>query len=143
MRTILVAPEMRMTKRFIDAVCYQDFNVMRAEHSEAHKRQLNMRWVVVTDEHGKRRLQMRWTGARSSVPPTSRSSTSQSVQPAMGRGSDPTPGPEAQLNLNDLVAREGVEPPTPAFSGLRTTSVSPLSFNNLTLQSGPSFVTTL
>jgi hypothetical protein len=42
-----------------------------------------------------------------------------------------------------LVARDGVEPPTPAFSGLRTTSVSPLSFNNLTLQSGPSFVTTL
>jgi len=47
------------------------------------------------------------------------------------------------LNLTWLVAREGVEPPTPAFSGLRTTSVSPLSFNNLTLQSGPSFVTTL
>jgi hypothetical protein len=41
------------------------------------------------------------------------------------------------LKVNDLVAREGVEPPTPAFS------VSPLSFNNLTLQSGPSFVTTL
>jgi len=85
MCTILVAPEMRMTKRFIDAVCYQDFNVMRAEHSEARKRQLSMKWVVVTDEHGKRRLQMRWTGARSPVPPTFRSSTSQCVQPAMGR----------------------------------------------------------
>ena len=36
-----------------------------------------------------------------------------------------------------------IKPPTPAFSGLRTTSVSPLSFNNLTLQSGPSFVTIL
>ena len=47
------------------------------------------------------------------------------------------------LKVNDLVAREGVEPPTPAFSGLRTTSLSPLSFNNLTLQSGPSFVTIL
>jgi hypothetical protein len=43
------------------------------------------------------------------------------------------------FKVNDLVAREGVEPPTPAFSGLRTTSVSPLSFNNLTLQSGPQF----
>ena len=42
-----------------------------------------------------------------------------------------------------LVAREGVEPPTPAFSGLRTTALSPLSFNNLTLRSGPSFVTIL
>ena len=43
----------------------------------------------------------------------------------------------------DLVAREGVEPPTPAFSGLRTTALSASSFNNLTLQSGPSFVTIL
>ena len=42
-----------------------------------------------------------------------------------------------------MVARDGVEPPTPAFSGLHTTSVSPLSFNNLTLQGGPSFVTIL
>jgi len=25
------------------------------------------------------------------------------------------------LKVNDLVAREGVEPPTPAFSGLRST----------------------
>jgi len=83
---ILVAPEMRMTKRLIDAVCYQDFNVMRAENSEARKRQLSMKWVVVTDEHGKRRLQMRWTGARSSVPPTCRSSTSQCVQPEIGPG---------------------------------------------------------
>ena len=47
------------------------------------------------------------------------------------------------LNLIWLVAREGVEPPTPAFSGLRTTALSPLVFNNLTLQSGPSFVTIL
>ena len=47
------------------------------------------------------------------------------------------------LNLIWLVAREGVEPPTPAFSGLRTTDLSPLAFNNLTLQSGPSFVTIL
>ena len=92
MCTILVAPEMRMTKRFINAVCYQDFNVMRAEHSEALKRWLSMKWDVITDEHGNRRLQMRWTGAGSPVPPTFRSSTSQCVQPAMGRGSDPTPG---------------------------------------------------
>jgi hypothetical protein len=41
-----------------------------------------------------------------------------------------------------MVARDGVEPPTPAFSGLRITSLSTWLFNNLTLQSGPSFVTT-
>ena len=42
-----------------------------------------------------------------------------------------------------MVARDGVEPPTPAFSGLRTTALSPLVFNNLTLQSGLSIVTIL
>jgi len=47
------------------------------------------------------------------------------------------------LKVSDLVAREGLEPPTPAFSGLRTTSLSLPFFNNLTLQSDPSFVTTL
>jgi hypothetical protein len=46
-------------------------------------------------------------------------------------------------NNKDMVAREGLEPPPPAFSGLRTTALSPLFFNNLTLQSGPSFVTIL
>ena len=42
-----------------------------------------------------------------------------------------------------MVAREGVEPPTPAVSGLHTTSLSLPFFNNLTQQSGPSFVTIL
>jgi len=37
-------------------------------------------------------------------------------------------------------ARDGVEPPTPAFSA---TSLSLPLFNNLTLQSGPVFVTIL
>jgi hypothetical protein len=35
------------------------------------------------------------------------------------------------------VARDGVEPPPPAFSGLRTTSLFLPFFDNLTLQSGP------
>jgi hypothetical protein len=47
------------------------------------------------------------------------------------------------VRIEMMVARDGVEPPTPAFSGLRTTDLSPLAFNTLTLQSGPSFVTTL
>jgi hypothetical protein len=42
-----------------------------------------------------------------------------------------------------MVARDGVEPPTPAFSGLASADLSPLAFNNLTLQSGPTFVTAL
>jgi hypothetical protein len=46
-------------------------------------------------------------------------------------------------NFAGLVARDGVEPPTPAFSGLRTTALSAFFFNNLTLQSGPGLVTIL
>jgi hypothetical protein len=46
------------------------------------------------------------------------------------------------LKVNDLVAREGVEPPTPAFSGLRTTNLSPCPVNNLTDQGGRFIVTT-
>jgi hypothetical protein len=47
------------------------------------------------------------------------------------------------LKVNDLVAREGVEPPTPAFSGLDTASLSPFLVNYLTCRGGHSFVTTL
>jgi hypothetical protein len=47
------------------------------------------------------------------------------------------------LKVCDLVAREGVEPPTPAFSGLRTTSLSLPFFNNLTRQDGRIIVTIL
>ena len=47
------------------------------------------------------------------------------------------------LISNKLVARERVELPTPAFSGLRTTNLTPCSINNLTLQNGPFIVTNL
>jgi hypothetical protein len=98
MYTIFVAPKMR-TEQSADAFRYQDVKSKQREQTEDRKRHLSMKWDVVSDEHGSRRLQMRWTGARSPVPPTFRSSTSQCVQPAMGRGSDPTPGPEARVAI--------------------------------------------
>jgi hypothetical protein len=45
--------------------------------------------------------------------------------------------------LRSMVARDGVEPPTPAFSGLRTTTLTPWFINNLTDRSGRFIVTTL
>ena len=42
-----------------------------------------------------------------------------------------------------MVARDGVEPPTPAFSGLRSLSLAVFSINNLTCQSGQIIVTIL
>jgi hypothetical protein len=50
---------------------------------------------------------------------------------------------DKRLNLLDLVAREGIEPPTPAFSGLDSLGLNLFSVNNLIRQGGPSFVTTL
>jgi hypothetical protein len=41
------------------------------------------------------------------------------------------------------VAKDGVEPPTPAFSGLDSLGLNPFSMNNLFRQGGPSFVTIL
>jgi hypothetical protein len=48
-----------------------------------------------------------------------------------------------RLISGDLVGREGVEPPTPAFSGLRSLSLNPFSFNNLIRQDGRFIVTIL
>src|SRR5215469_7916990 len=48
-----------------------------------------------------------------------------------------------RLILKCLVAREGVEPTTPAFSGLRSLSLTVFSINNLTRQNGRFIVTIL
>jgi hypothetical protein len=42
-----------------------------------------------------------------------------------------------------MVAREGVEPPTPAFSGLDSLGLNPFSINNLIGQDGRVIVTIL
>ena len=47
------------------------------------------------------------------------------------------------LMRNELVARDGVEPPTPAFSGLRSLGLTVFSINNLNRPSGRFIVTTL
>ena len=99
MCTILVAPKMR-TELSADAVRYQDVKFKQREQTEDRKRQLSMKWVAVTDEHGSPRLQMLWSVARSPIPPRFRSATPQCVQPAMGRGSDQTPGSEARVAIS-------------------------------------------
>ena len=47
------------------------------------------------------------------------------------------------LNLPWLAAREGAEPPTPAFSGLYSLSLNPFSINNLIRRDGHVIVTIL
>jgi hypothetical protein len=54
--------------------------------------------------------------------------------------SRPTIGSRFSRNM---VAKDGVEPPTPAFSGLYALGLNPFSINNLIRQGGHSFVTTL
>jgi hypothetical protein len=46
-------------------------------------------------------------------------------------------------NNKDMVAREGLEPPPPAFSGLRSTGLTTYLINNLTRQDGRFIVTIL
>ena len=96
MCTILIAPRMT-TRRSADAVCNQAVKFTQTEQTEERKRRLSMKWVVATYEHGNRRLQMRWTVARSSIPPTFRFSDTTMRPTCDGRGSDPTPGPEARV----------------------------------------------
>ena len=50
---------------------------------------------------------------------------------------------KTRKSFENMVARDGVEPPTPAFSGLRTTSLTPCAVNNLTDRSGRFIVTIL
>ena len=45
--------------------------------------------------------------------------------------------------IENMVAMDGVEPPTPAFSGLRSTGLTTPSINNLTRQDGRFIVTIL
>ena len=45
--------------------------------------------------------------------------------------------------IENMVARDGVEPPTPAFSGLRSTGLTTFSVNNLTHQNARFIVTIL
>lgn len=85
MCTTLLAPQMT---QFDAAGSYHDPNF---SHTANRKLPLSMNWFAVTDEHGNRRLQMRWTVARSSIPPTFRSATPQCVQPAVGRGATQLP----------------------------------------------------
>jgi hypothetical protein len=98
MCTMLVAPQMR-TKRSADAVCYQDIKFKRAEQTEERKRQLSMKWVVVADEHGNRRFQMRWTVAVLHSSHVSFSDTTM-CSTCDGPGGDPTPGPEARVAIS-------------------------------------------
>jgi len=95
----VLAPQVTMTTPFVGAARYQDTNFRRGEHTEDRKRQLSMRWVVVSDEHGNRRLRMRWTVARSWVPPTLCNVAPQCVQPAVGRVCDPTPGTQERVAI--------------------------------------------
>lgn len=103
MCTILIAPQIT-TKRSTDAVCYQDVKFNRAEHDEHRKAPSSMKWVVVIDEIGNRRLEMRWTVARSSLPApaTLGSATARCVRPAIGRVCDLMPGPETGRSISYL-----------------------------------------
>lgn len=68
----LDGPQVAMpATHLVRAACYQDSNLRSLEHAEDRKQPVSMRWVVITDQHGSRRLRMRWRrAARNSGAPT-------------------------------------------------------------------------
>jgi hypothetical protein len=96
----VLAPQVAMTTPFVAAARYQESNFRRVEHAGDHKQSLERKWVVVTDEHGNRRLQMRWSVARVVPPATVCKATRPGVEVAVGRVCNSTPGPQARLAIS-------------------------------------------
>jgi hypothetical protein len=96
----VLAPQVTMTTPFVAAARYQESNLRRVEHGGNRKQPLGRKWVVVTDEHGNRRLQMRWTVARVVPPATVCKATGPWVEPAVGRESESTLGLQAQVAIS-------------------------------------------
>ncbi|MGB9072433.1 MAG: hypothetical protein WCC22_07150 [Terriglobales bacterium] len=99
----VLAPQVTLTTPFVVAAQYQDSNFRRVEHARDRKRPLSMKWVVVIDEHGNRRLRMHWTGA---LPPTLGKATLPCVEPALGRVYGPNPSPKIEYRFLNL-SRQG------------------------------------
>jgi hypothetical protein len=96
----VLAPQVTTTTPFVAAARYQDSNLRRVEHAGDHKQSLERKWVVVTDEHGNRRLRMHWTAARVVSPATVCKATRPWAEPAVGRESEPTLAPQAQVAIS-------------------------------------------
>jgi hypothetical protein len=60
--TIIMQPAMATT-RFVRPACIVDSAAETTEWTVERPR-LNMSWIVVTDENGKRQLRIRWTTNR-------------------------------------------------------------------------------
>jgi hypothetical protein len=100
MCTIVLAPQITMTTPFVAAARYQVSDLSRVEHTGDHKQPLERDWVVVTDEHGNRRLRMRWTVARVVPPATVCKATRPCVEAAAGRECQPTLSSQAQVVIS-------------------------------------------
>ena len=92
----VLAPQVTMSTPVVAVARYQDSNLRRVEPTEDRKQSLERKWVVVTDEQGNRRLRMRWTVARVVPPAMVCKAARPWVEPAVGRESEPTLGPQAR-----------------------------------------------
>jgi hypothetical protein len=59
-RLTLFAPPAMTTSQLARSVCFANSTTELAEKIVQRNRPLEMSWVVVTDEQGKRELRMRW-----------------------------------------------------------------------------------
>ena len=84
--------------QFEAANSHHGSNSRHAEDTANRKMPLEMNWVVVVDEQGNRRLQMRWTVVRF-FPSSRGAAASLRFEPVMGRACNLTPDPQAQAMI--------------------------------------------
>jgi hypothetical protein len=95
----LLAPQLTMTTPVVRAARYEGCSFKPAEHTEDRKRPLNMKWVMVTDEHGNRKLRIDWTVASSFLPATVGKGMWPCVEPALGGRCVSMPNPQARVAI--------------------------------------------
>jgi hypothetical protein len=96
----VLALQVTMTTPFVALAPYQGSNRQSVEYSGDYKHSLERKWVVVTDEHGNRRLRITWTVAQVVPPATVCEAARRWVEPAVCRESEPTLGPQARTAIS-------------------------------------------
>jgi len=95
----VLALQVTMTMPFVALVGHQESNLRREEYGGDHRQSLGRKWVVVTDEHGNRKLRIRWIVARVVPPATVCKEAWPWSEPAASRESEATLIPQARLAI--------------------------------------------
>ena len=96
--TVLAQP-ITMTTPFVRKARCQDSTFKPVENGNGQG-PLSRQWVVVTDEHGTRRLRMRWTAAPFFSPSRIGKAAGSRFEPVAGRLLDAITSPQPQIGTS-------------------------------------------